>query len=616
MINNKFVDNEGLKIMLDAFPSLKELNIDIKKGDVNSIVKNGKDVTITAMEPVYAFRMLSLAINENGNLDIKEVPTSNKLTYYTDCSRNAVVNLEYFKKMILTLASLGYNALSLYTEDTYEIEEEPYFGHMRGRYSKQEIKDMVKYAKMFGIELIPGIATLAHLDNIFFWPEYEKILDNADCIMIGDDRTYQLIDHMFKTLSECYETRRVHIGYDEAHASCLGRYYSKNGPVDRTEVILKHLEKVLEIAAKYGFKCSLWSDMFFRLQYNGDYYIKKDRPKFSDSILKLVPRNIELIYWDYYHPTREWYDSMIPRHYELSDDVAFAGGAWNWLGFAPFNKRAFIHSKPALKSARSHKVEKLYLTAWGDNGNECSRSSIIPSMVLYAESYNNGSTSDKVISKRLVQLTGRTLKDFFTLDILNEFKDNPGCQKMLTNPAKWVVYNDPLCGLFDYHISNEMVDYFKACLKKISPIAKKEGPYQYVFKTIKALNELMIVKAMIGNDLQKAYKENNKEELKQLANVRIPTIYKKLEKFEKLLREQWFFENKTFGFDVIQIRLGGQKNRLIEAQNRVNEYLDGKITRIEELEIEKLSQAYPWEDDKDLVYKHAYSRMASPVVNI
>ena len=50
-----------------------------------------------------------------------------------DMSRNSVMNLPQLKVFTKEIASMGYNMLMLYTEDTYEIPEEPYFGHFRGR---------------------------------------------------------------------------------------------------------------------------------------------------------------------------------------------------------------------------------------------------------------------------------------------------------------------------------------------------------------------------------------------------------------------------------------------------------------------------------------------------
>ncbi len=49
-----------------------------------------------------------------------------------DCSRNAVITVVHFKKWLRQLALLGYNMAMLYTEDTYELPGEYYFGHLRG----------------------------------------------------------------------------------------------------------------------------------------------------------------------------------------------------------------------------------------------------------------------------------------------------------------------------------------------------------------------------------------------------------------------------------------------------------------------------------------------------
>ena len=80
-----------------------------------------------------------------------------------DCSRNACYKTETVEKFIDCIARMGYNVLMLYTEDTYTLEGEPYFGYMRGRYGKEEWKQLDAYARLRGVELIPCIQTLAHL---------------------------------------------------------------------------------------------------------------------------------------------------------------------------------------------------------------------------------------------------------------------------------------------------------------------------------------------------------------------------------------------------------------------------------------------------------------------
>ena len=69
-----------------------------------------------------------------------------------DMSRNGVMNITTLKKYIDTISLFGYNMLQLYTEDTYEVDNEPYFGYLRGAYKKTEIKEIDEYCKQKGIE--------------------------------------------------------------------------------------------------------------------------------------------------------------------------------------------------------------------------------------------------------------------------------------------------------------------------------------------------------------------------------------------------------------------------------------------------------------------------------
>ena len=103
-----------------------------------------------------------------------------RLGVMIDMSRNAVMNIPALKEYLQLLKKMGYNSVMIYTEDTYEVEGEPFFGYMRGRYTIDEMKDMVEYADSKGVEMIPCIQTLAHLPRMFQWPVYNEINDIKD----------------------------------------------------------------------------------------------------------------------------------------------------------------------------------------------------------------------------------------------------------------------------------------------------------------------------------------------------------------------------------------------------------------------------------------------------
>ena len=159
-----------------------------------------------------------------------------------DMSRNAVMKPAMVKKYVDYLAAFGYNMLQLYTEDTYQVCDEPYFGYLRGGYTKEELQDIDAYCKAKGVELIPCVQTLAHVSTIFKYAPYRNIRDHGDILLIDDPRTYQLIDNIFRSLAESFSSRKVHIGMDEAHMVGLGKYFDLHGLVDRHELLKKHLD--------------------------------------------------------------------------------------------------------------------------------------------------------------------------------------------------------------------------------------------------------------------------------------------------------------------------------------------------------------------------------------
>lgn len=67
---------------------------------------------------------------------------------------------------------MGLNLGMMYTEDTYEVPGQPYFGYQRGRYSADELRALDDYADMLGIELCPCIQTLGPFEPRAHWPRW------------------------------------------------------------------------------------------------------------------------------------------------------------------------------------------------------------------------------------------------------------------------------------------------------------------------------------------------------------------------------------------------------------------------------------------------------------
>ena len=493
-----------------------------------------------------------------------------------DCSRNAVMSVDAVKKYVSIIKKMGYNTLMLYTEDTYEVDNNPFFGHQRGKYSKSELKEIDNYCISLGIELIPCIQTLAHLNCMFKWvDEYDDIRDCDDILLVGDDRVYALIESMISSLSSCFKSRKIHIGMDEAYNVGLGKYRKKHGIRERFDIINEHLHKVCEICEKYGFKPMIWSDMFCKLAAGTDDYYKEVDTEDIRAKANL-PENISLVYWDYYSKDYNHYVNMININKAFGREVYFAGGAWTWRGFAPYNKFSIETTAPAVKACIDCGIENIFFTVWGDDGSECSYFSVLPSLMFAAEA-TRGNTDVEDIKIKFKSITGCDFDSFMMLDLM----DMPG-GKHNGNPSKYIFYNDLFSGILDYCCSQTDNSYYQNLSQKLK-FAEGTGEFAYIFEAMSALADVLAIKSDLGLRIRREYKNNNKDGLKA-AVIDCDKICKKIRRFYSCFKILWFKENKPYGFDIQDIRIGGLIFRIESCKERLDEYLSGNIKSIPELE--------------------------------
>ncbi len=503
-----------------------------------------------------------------------------------DCSRNAVKTVADIKRFIDLIVKMGYNTLELYTEDTYEIPDEPYFGYLRGAYSATEIREIDGYAKSKGVELIPCIQTLAHLNCMLKMPAYSAVKDVDDILLIDEPKTYELIEKMFAFAAENFTSRLINIGMDEAHMVGLGKYLDKHGYKDRYEILLGHLNKVVEIAKKYGFKPHMWSDMFFRLATGG--YALEEPVQMPQTVLEKIPEDVALVYWDYYTTSASAYDAMFLTHNEFNREVWFAGGGWTWVGFAPFNKRAMERLQPAIESAVKHGTANILMTVWGDDGGECSYYSALPSLYA-ARCYADGIFDLAEIKKGFFELFGVEFDVFMEMEAINDTERNRR-ETFCENPCKSLLYNDCFLGTLDVDLQNAGALSFKKSTARLQKARKGAKEYVYLFDSLIALSKLLEVKGYLGTETREVYQSKDKEKLGALIK-KYDLAIRRLQVFYDTYKKQWFIENKPFGWEVQDVRLGGVMQRLRYGRDTLKAFYEGKIKEIPELEAKLLPYA-------------------------
>ncbi len=591
-----------------------------ESGAENLVSCDGQSACIRFESRTLFFRQLGRLLGRLPEaFEEKTVKYFDELGAMFDLSRNNVISVEGFQGFMRKLALMGYTYIFLYMEDTYEVEELPYFGYMRGRYTQEELSRMDAYAADYGIELIPCIQTLGHLEKYLRWPVAFPIRDTENVLLVGAPETKEFLRSILKAATAPFGSSRIHLGMDEAWGLGSGMYLAKNGYKPSLEILRDHLEMVMDVCREIDLEPMIWSDMFFRpLNESGDYYDQSPiEEKTLEQIRASIPEGLSLVYWDYYHAEKEVYSRLLEKHQQLTDRIVFAGGIWTWNGISPNQGKAFRVTREGLGACRERGIRNVCTTMWGDNGGETSSICALIGMQLFGEyAYNEDPTNEEVFRsfRACCREDGQA---FYDLRLLDEIPSVPEENLHSANPSKFLLYQNPLYGLFDRHVEDFLKDALKTAGRDPEDPAQMEailfgedeelhGLYDYymnlagklrgymrksegnalMFAHYANLAQFLADKAELGCAIRFAY-DAGRDDLTEECMDRCAGLLEQLPALADTWRKLWRSTSKAVGFEVITIRLGALEAQLKYALECLDAFCH-EGAKIEELELELL----------------------------
>ncbi len=577
---------EGMPVSLQRRPE-QPYALRVKAADGSAVVEY-RDIPAL----LRALRQLAASAERGEDaFEIEETRQFDTSGAMFDCSRNAVMKVETVQYVLRQMAVMGLNTLMLYTEDTYEVEGEPYFGYMRGRYSLDQIREMDDYADALGVELIPCIQTLAHMEQFLKWQAAEPYRDTAEVIMVGQEKTYDLLERMIGSISSAVRTKKIHIGMDEAHTLGLGRHLDKYGYHTRSELMQQHIVRVKAITDRLGLKPMMWGDMLFRLHIDGGGYYDP-RVQLPDDAADMIPEGIDQIYWDYYHQDEAFYHGYIGWHKKFGNLPVFGGGLCTWTGAMVQNYNHTVKAtNAAMRACKAEGIHDVFACIWNDNGGECNYLSVLPGLVRYAEHMYYAAPDEAHMAESIRLFTGLDEKAWAALCALDCLDPNLAPLEP-QNPSKYLLWQDPLLGLFDRNAEPIDLEAHYAKLRAtLEECCRGSMPeiYRGLFEQILQLCKVLEVKAKFGLKLKAAYDADDRRELRRMEEDVLPELQDRVVTLHALHAREWAKLYKPFGWEVIDLRYGGLETRLKTTSMRIRAYLNGELDRIEELEPERLT---------------------------
>ena len=541
--------------------------------------------TIYYKEKSHFFRELGLLlqnIKDEDSFDIVEDDFF-KTVGYMHSTNPGCPNLPAFKEYLDMLALMGYNMAMLYTEDRLELPNYPYFGYLKGRYTVEEIKELDDYAFDYGIELIPCLECYGHMAEYLIWGEARPIKDTASVLRAREEKTFEFIEELIKTASSAVRSKRIHIGMDEAADMGRGKFMDKNGYVPAMQIFEEYMERLIQITDKYGLKAMMWSDMYVKINSKINSYYDTE-VEFPQEVIDKIP-NVQLVFW-HYGEEPHCDDIMLAKHNQLGKDVIFAGGLWDWYNMFPDHEYCFETMDFSLNACRNNNVREMMVTSW--NSGEFTAGLL--GLSFSAEKCFNPNITEEELRARFEFCTKGNYDAFLTTGQFNNIFNKETTyedfnERFLGQALFW---QDVLEGTYDTHLFRQpMSAHYAECAEKMKGL---DGKWKFFYDHAYNVFACLSVKTKIAEQLWPAYQAKDMDALKYIANDLLPELIRLYDNTYESYVENWDYCCRKLGWAALDFKWTGVRGRFVTAKRLLDQYLNGKIDKIDSLEAARLDR--------------------------
>lgn len=233
--------------------------------------------------------------------------------------------VDFVKSYIDFAKDNGYNAVLMYLEAAVKVECTPFFNDDE-TYTPGEIREIVAYGNEKGIDIIPALEDLAHVENFLRHPQLAFISECQDaqvdgraivsglghCACPSNPAGMAFLDTYYRQVMELFTSRYVHVGMDEPFdfavcPRCAERI--RNGET-KQDIFYLHLMRVYDLVKSFGRTMMMWDDFFEYLD-----------------VVERLPRDVILCNWNYGfisdEPQGHWINRKTKDWFRYYDKLGF-----------------------------------------------------------------------------------------------------------------------------------------------------------------------------------------------------------------------------------------------------------------------------------------------------
>ena len=335
------------------------------KAEGYAMIPDGKGLAITAASDAgifYALQTVKQLVPGRGSnavlhtATIRDWPAMKYRGLDDDLSRGPITTLEFEKKMIRTIAAYKVNIYSPYFEHTQQYTSNPLMAPP-GSVTADEARELVAYAKLYHVTIIPEQEAFGHLHHNLTWEQYQPLAETPHGAVLapGQPGSLELIKQMFTELAAIYPGPFLHIGADETVDLGLGQTKADVDSRGLAPVYLDFLQRIATALKPLNRRLLFWGD------------IAQDSP----DLLKDLPQSFKdqtiAIAW-VYNVEPKGYDRFLTPFMNAGFETWVAPSVNNYRRVYPDNNNALPNIQRFTADGQRLGSTGQLNTIWDDDG--------------------------------------------------------------------------------------------------------------------------------------------------------------------------------------------------------------------------------------------------------
>jgi hypothetical protein len=283
---------------------------------------------------------------------IRDWPAMRYRGFHDDLSRGPMPTLDFQKKQMRVLATYKVNVYSPYFENTLAYSSNPLIGPPGGSMTPDQVRELVKYAALYHIDVIPEQEAFGHLHHILKYEIYSPLGEtpHGHVLAPGQAGSLPLIRQFFAAIDSLFPSRFIHLGADETFELGRGQTAERVRAEGIGPVYLGFLKQIEEALRPNGKRFLFWGDVAMN----------------SPDLVKTLPKSLLPVAWAYGADTS--FVRFIKPFRDAGMETWVAPGVSSWNRVYPNNAVALLNIQRFVRDGQQLGATGVINTSWDDDG--------------------------------------------------------------------------------------------------------------------------------------------------------------------------------------------------------------------------------------------------------